>query len=443
MFRLLTLLMVCSVFMDDFFFFRSPFDFYYYYLIYFVFIITVIIRNQSLQLLPKWITRFLVLLFGISIIIGNIYNTVGFHLIKQLLGITYSAVAFYMLLKSNYFNLPKIFTIYRRVSFWVALWGLITEYLMINGIFISAKIKTTTVGLYRIYSIMGEPYFLAVALMPALYFYIYKIISDGGFRSNIINLFMGGVIFICYVLTFSSAGYMGLLLMAVMYMYNANYFSIIEGKLKFLLMPLIVILFLVFYNNIKDAFFEFQVRVDDTLKLFQAADGKVNLKEISDVNSSTFALYTNYIIAKESFVRNPLFGSGVGSHPINYDITFAKYFPDDFSIRFGSFNKFDANSLFLRLMSETGLFGLFSIFFFLIRFFMGKKHLNRPETTDLNIINQSIFIMIVVRLIRSGSYFGNGFFLFIFIYYYSSQIAKKRFNVPWLKFDSAGASNPK
>jgi hypothetical protein len=442
MFRFLTLLMVCSVFMDDFFFFRTPFDFYYYYIIYFIFIISVIIRNQSLQLLPKWITRFLLLLFGTSIAIGYTYSTLGFHMFKQVLGITYSAVAFYLLIKSNSFNLVKIFTIYRKVSFWVALWGLITEFLLLNGIFITNKIKTTSVGFYRIYSIMGEPYFLAVALMPALYFYVYKIIHDGKFRSNIVNLFMGGVIFVCYVFTFSSAGYMGLLLMVVMYMYSANYFSIIEGKLKFLLMPLIVILFFTFYNNIKDAFYEFQVRVDDTLKLFQVADGKVDLNKISEVNSSTFALYTNYIIAKESFVRNPFFGSGLGSHPINYDITFAKYFPEEFSIRFGAFNKFDANSLFLRLMSETGLLGLISVLVFLLRFFMGKKHMNNPDLSDLNIINQGIFIMIVVRLVRSGSYFGNGFFLFIFIYYYSRQIASKRLRVPWLKSTGSATPNP-
>ena len=433
-------MMVCSVFMDDFFFFRNPFDFYYYYLIYLVFIITVIIRNQRLNLLPRWFTWFMLVLYAISLAVCNAYDTLGFHLVKQFLGITYSAIAFYLLLKSNQFNIMKIFNIYLNVAFWVALWGLFVEALLLNGIQITQKVKTTTTGLYRVYSIMGEPYFLAVALMPALYYCLYRLINEAEYRYNIANLIKGGVIFVCFVLTFSSAGYMGLILMVVMYMYSANYFSIIEGRLKFFLMPLIIIMFFAFYNNLKDAFYEFQVRVDDTLTMFQSEDGGIDVKKMSKVNSSTFALYTNYIIAKESFQRNPLFGSGLGSHPINYDITFAKYFPTDFTERFGTFNKFDANSLFLRLMSETGLFGLFMLFFFLFRFFMGKKQMKNPQLRELNIVNQGIFILIVVRLVRTGSYFGNGFFLFIFMYYYTYQIAKGNIKVPWIKYQTKPAS---
>jgi hypothetical protein len=424
--------------MDDFFFFRQPFDFYYYYLIYLIFIITVIIRNKTIKLLPGWFTWFMVALYAISLGVSNAYSTIGFHLVKQFLGITYSAIAFYLLLSSNSFNLLKIFKIYLNISFIVALWGLITEAFLLYGIPITNKIKATSMGFFRIYSIMGEPYFLAVALIPALYFVIHKTLSDKVFRSNPYNIFKSGVIFVCYVFTFSSAGYLGLLLMILMYMYSANYFSIIEGRLKFLLMPIVVILIIAFYNNLKDAFYEFQVRIDDTLSLFQSTDGKINNEKISEVNSSTFALYSNYIIAKESFLRNPLFGSGLGSHPINYDITFAKYFPDDFLIRFGSFNKFDANSLFLRLFSETGLFGLFFIFFFLFRYFIGKRYVKIPVFNELNIINQGVFILIIVRLVRTGSYFGNGFFLFIFLYYYTYQLAKGRLRVPWLKAPDKG-----
>lgn len=433
MFRLLTLLMVCSVFMDDFFFFRTPFDFYYYYLIYLLFIITVVIKNQTLRLLPSWFTWFMITLYIISLGVSNIYNTIGFHLIKQFMGITYSAIAFYLLLSSNGFNLPKIFKIYTNVAFLVALWGLITEVFLLNGIALSNKIKATTTGFFRIYSIMGEPYFLAVALIPALHYFISMTLLDKNFRKQPDNLIKGFVIFVCYIFTFSSAGFLGLLLMVVMYMYSANYFSIIEGRLKFILMPIAIILIVAFYNNLKDAFYEFQVRIDDTLALFQNDDGKINMEKISEVNSSTFALYSNYVVAKESFVRNPLFGSGLGSHPINYDITFAKYFPADFLIRFGSFNKFDANSLLLRLLSETGLFGIFFIFFFLFRYFLGKKFIKRPVFAELNVMNQGVFILIIVRLVRTGSYFGNGFFLFLFIYYYSYKIVKGNIRVSWLK----------
>jgi len=434
MFRLLSILMVLSVFLDDYFFFRTPFDFYYYYIIYLVFIIYVIVKNQTLRLLPRWFTWFMFSLYAISLAVSSTFGTMGFHLVKQFLGITYSAIAFYLLLKSNSFNIHKIFHIYRIIAFWVAMWGVIVQVAFMNRIILTDKIKQTTTGYYRIYSIMGEPYFLAVALMPALFYYMFKIATENKFRYNLINLFMGGIIFICFVFTFSSAGFMGLALMALMYMYNANYFSILEGRLKFLLMPIIVILFFTFYNNLKDAFYEFQVRVDDTLSLFRSNNGTIDVSKVAQVNSSTFALYTNYIVAKESLERSPIFGSGLGSHPINYDITFSKYFPKDFEVRFGTFNKFDANSLFLRLMSETGLFGLFMVFFFLFRFFMSKKYLKNPQTRSLCIINQSVFILFIVRLVRTGSYFGNGFFLFIFIYYYTRQIADGKIRVPWMQY---------
>ena len=42
------------------------------------------------------------------------------------------------------------------------------------------------------------------------------------------------------------------------------------------------------------------------------------------------------------------------------------------------------------------------------------------------LINQSIFIWFLVRLIRTGNYFGNGFFLFFFIYFITKKIVDKK-----------------
>ncbi|MFN7300965.1 MAG: hypothetical protein ACK5U7_05760, partial [Bacteroidota bacterium] len=423
-------------FMDDFYFFRQPFDFYYYYLIYLVFILYVIFNKQTIRLVPKWFLNFMLILYVTSFMANVAYGTLGIHLLKQVLGITYSAIAYYLLLKTNDFKIEKLFNIYMKIAFYVALWGLITEVLLLRGIPITSKIKMTSNGFYRIYSIMGEPYFLAVALIPALYFQTYCFLNEKKHRASFRNWIHLGVIGICYLFTFSSAGFIGLALIIVIYMWSADYLSILRGQAKILIVPVILISSIFFYNNLKDALSEFQVRVDDTFKLFQGG-GEPDIKAISEVNASTFALYTNYIIAKESFVRNPFLGSGLGSHPVNYDITFAKYFPADFIDRFGTFNKFDANSLFLRLMSETGLFGLGAILIFMWRFFMGKKHIRNPKLRYLNIINQSIFILIVVRLVRTGHYFGNGFFLFIFMYYYTKKIADGKFRVPWLEYREA------
>jgi hypothetical protein len=87
-------------------------------------------------------------------------------------------------------------------------------------------------------------------------------------------------------------------------------------------------------------------------------------------------------------------------------------------------------------MSETGLFGLLAVLVFLWRFSMGKKYLRNPRFRYLNIINQSIFILIVVRLLRTGHYFGNGFFLFIFMYYYTKKIAEGKHKVSWIEYQA-------
>ena len=140
------------------------------------------------------------------------------------------------------------------------------------------------------------------------------------------------------------------------------------------------------------------------------------------LNSSTFALYTNYIIAENSFLRNPTSGSGLGSHVINYENTFTDFFDEIFLETYGSFNKQDANSLFLRLMSEMGLVGLFLIFLFVFKFFLSRKWLQYPKLAPIVLMNQGIFIMMILRLIRTGNYIGNGFFFFFFLYWASWKV---------------------
>lgn len=423
--RLMNILMCCSIFMDDFYFFREPFDFYYFYIIYFVFILYYIIKTGSLAILPGWFFKYLLVLFGLSLLAGLFYGTLGFSFAKQVIGITFSSTAFYCLLKINKFDVIKIFNTYLSLAFLVALWGIIVEVVLLAGYPISDKIKTTTIGLFRAYSVMSEPYFLAVVLIPALYYLGYRFMTVPKSRFKFDSIVKLPVIFICFILTFSSAGYIALMLMAIMFLYNKNYFSISKGGIRFILLPLFMILALFLVGNLKDYLFEFQARIDDTVGLFTKGSG-ASISAVSEANSSTFALYSNYVIAQNSFNRNPIFGSGLGSHASNYDKMFSMYFPKDFLIRFGSFNKFDANSLFLRLMSETGLFGLISIFYFLFKFFMRKKGLRNKEFFNLNIINQGIFILIVVRLVRTGNYIGNGFFMFFFIYYYSKKIFEQK-----------------
>ena len=149
---------------------------------------------------------------------------------------------------------------------------------------------------------------------------------------------------------------------------------------------------------------------------------QVKTEEAGKSNSSTFALYSNYVIARDSFFENPLFGSGLGSHPIIYTETFLKYFPEKYLKIFGNQNQQDANSKFLRLMSETGLFGtvIFLVSVFLFRVSNKYSH----KVIEYTAINNSILIYIILGLIRNGNYINVGFFLFFFMYYITYKNVK-------------------
>jgi hypothetical protein len=83
---------------------------------------------------------------------------------------------------------------------------------------------------------------------------------------------------------------------------------------------------------------------------------------------------------------------------------------------YGTFNAKDGNSLFIRLLSEGGLIGLSIFFIALFYFFVYKRGIDVPELTTLTIINQSVFIMLIIRLLRTGNYIGQGFYFFFFLY---------------------------
>ena len=280
-------------------------------------------------------------------------------------------------------------------------------------------VKGTSIGLYRVYSIMAEPYYLAVILIPAFYYYLSLIIGNREYRDRRV-LFKFLVILLCFILTFSTAGFMAIAIMAVLVLYNKGFFSFKKGKIIFL--PIIIFVLGIGFLAAKDSVNVFKEKIEDTYKAF--TERNFDYEFVSNLNSSTFALYTNYAIAEFSFVRNPISGSGFGSHVINYDLMFTEYFDEIFLETYGSFNKQDANSLFLRLMSEMGLIGLGFMFFYLFKFFLKRKWLLNKELAPIVLINQGVFIMMVLRIIRTGNYIGNGFFFFFFLYWLTWKICK-------------------
>jgi O-antigen ligase len=115
--------------------------------------------------------------------------------------------------------------------------------------------------------------------------------------------------------------------------------------------------------------------------------------------------------------EHPLFGSGLGSHQVAYK----KFtYTNDGKIRLKGFefNVADANSLFLRLMSETGLIGVIFIIFLVARSFVG--YTGDEEDTSW-MISGALLVIILLYLLRQGNYFLNGFPVFLWMYYYNKM----------------------
>ena len=72
----------------------------------------------------------------------------------------------------------------------------------------------------------------------------------------------------------------------------------------------------------------------------------------------------------------------------------------------------DAASLFLRIISETGIIGLFLIVY--LMFLSSKSYLSNDYY-----FAQGIFIYLLLKLFRDGHYFPPEFFFFIWMVYYS------------------------
>jgi hypothetical protein len=170
--------------------------------------------------------------------------------------------------------------------------------------------------------------------------------------------------------------------------------------------PLSFFVFNYSYKNVV----EFQDRYDGTVEIFSTGNYKSY-----EINGSSFVLYNNYHVALENFKRNPILGTGLGSHPTAFDKYSLTNLEGAVEI---DFNKMDANSMFLRLMSETGLYGLFVMLFLVVKCWVPKQ---RTDDTALWVMSNSVLIIILLSLLRQGHYFLNGFPFFLWLYYYIAK----------------------
>jgi len=439
--KFLIILTIFTVFMDDFRFGDEEnrafvaFDFYYYYVIWLLFILHYIRKRKILPIWPRWFLLGILVLFTNSLLGGYASGSLKFSMIKQMLGIAYSSVAYFSVIKFHDFDLAKVFKYYVSGAFWVSIWGIAEQGMHILGFkdrfagFVIEDItrlfgfanfwenyKITSTGFNRVYSIMGEPYFLAVALLPAFYYLLNCMIGPKLVRNRKEWLRLG-VVGLCILFTFSAAGYAGIGMSVILIGVNHGFFDLRRFGVVFI--PIFLLVILPQISNLRKLFFELQVRVDDTIKAF-VYKGVMDKKEIAKLNSSTFALYSNFLIAGQAFESHPITGAGLGSHELSYQRYFDRFLDKNLQKMYGNFNSKDANSLFIRMLSEGGLIGLGLLLVAIFYFFVYKKGIKEPDLWMLTLINQGVFLMLIIRLLRTGNYIGQGFYFFFFLYAFAA-----------------------
>ncbi len=326
----------------------------------------------------KFSLSFLVLLLAILFhgVIAFISLKIPFKLfLSQFIGITLVSSYYYNVIKL--IGIKEIFEYYTKVAFFVALLGLLMY-----------SLNITIWDPERLHSILPEPSFFIYLTVPAI-IYFYK---NKYYYKFIIML-------IALLLAKSSLGFLAVLI------YLAFEFIRIK-KIKYILYALpFIIMFIMFLSKNE----EVVMRVNDTVESLNVFKNK---KFDESINLSSYALLSNMYVSVTNFTQHPL-GTGLGSYTYIYnekikDLKIPWYIR---TLKLHELNKQDADSLFLRILSDFGIFGIALILFILISYF-------RPFKTEniYNIIANGIFIYLLLKLLRSGHYFSVEFYFFLWTY---------------------------
>ncbi|WP_317898618.1 O-antigen ligase family protein [Aurantibacillus circumpalustris] len=391
-----------SVFINSVVFFKEPVEFQFGYLVYLILLPTFFVRygiNRSLF----FIFLTLLLVGMVNVFYGN--NTAALFF-KVFIGLSLSYFFYYYVVVEFDYNVEQLFQWYLKGCYIAALLGVFQFVSFQIGFewgywfgFILNKWGVIKGGMFgiRLNSIFAEPTHLATVLSAAFFVSFYNLLRK---EVYFYTRFQSVVIIVVFILSFSGVGQFGVFVTLILL---AVSFGLV--RYIFIAIPVGIILFNVLYANVS----EFRERLDGLTSLFAGEGFK-----LGKTHGSSFILYNNFVVATENFKQNFVFGTGIGSHPI----AFEKYsIGKNIKVYGLNLNSADANSMLLRLISETGIFGI-GIFVILIF----KCYVRRNEHYDSYhwLVSNGILVMILLNLFRQGHYFLNGFPFFVILYYFNS-----------------------
>ncbi len=391
-----------SIFVNSLVLFKSPFEFYIGYLVYII-LLPVFFRRYAFN-------KFLLAIFSILLLSGlfNIFlgNNTSALFFKVFSGLVLSYFFYYYVILEFDYDIEQLFKWYLKGSYIASIIG-VFQFISFQINFVpgydfiwllnkGGPVFGGNFGI-RINSVFAEPTYLASTLSAAFFVSLYNLSRS---KPYYLSKFKSVVIIVVYILSFSGLGQAGIFLTVIFLMLS---FGLVRYSV--VVIPIFYIMFNFLYNNVT----EFSQRYDGVVDLFSGEEFK-----LGKTHGSSFILYNNFIVTVENFKSNFIFGSGIGSHPIAFDkYSIAKGIK---TVGFSN-NSADANSMLLRLFSETGLFGVTLFLYIVFRFYVLR---NPNKDTYHWLVSNSILVMILLNLFRQGHYFLNGFPFFVMLYIYNS-----------------------
>jgi hypothetical protein len=397
--RFVTIAIFSTMFLWSYVFFKQPFELYFAYVIMAILFPFFLMRFG--------ISRMALLAFLPLILAGVIYSEVGDNtyalFFKVFIGFFASVLFYDFVFKQYNFNVRELFGYYMKAALIVGIIGIVQLVSFRIGFepgynysFLFNKWGLSYGGFgIRINSVFSEPSYFAAVLAPAFFVAVSNLFRKT--KPLYYKRWQSIAMVVAYLISFSSLGIIAVFLTVLLLLLNFGLF-----RYAFIFVPAFYFGFNWAYSNIP----EFRERFDGTFDIFSAGGAD------TDVHGSSFVLYNNYQIAVKNWKQNPVLGTGLGSHPIAFDRYSLTNQPGIVVI---DFNKADANSMFLRLLSETGLYGTSFMIIFVFWNYLGRR---RSVDDDLWVLSNATLLIILLYLFRQGHYFLNGFPFFIWMYYY-------------------------